>query len=420
MRDLAPKGPWLPYVYAVIAEEAGKGDAAEKLLADALQVDPGHGPSLALVNKLKAERGELDAIKATLADLDAFKDWKSLADVGDALLEAREHADARRAYERSLALMGEAAENDLSRVKRNRLEANAWVESAGFYESVRNMGPGGQLNRLRGIFIKIHPKGCEPKFRHEVSNDTIVSLDFRESRQQLLQPLRGFPLTAIDLGRTRVANIAPLKGMPLEKISLYGTQVSDLAPLAGMPLRELVLDSTMVWDLSPLAGIGLRKLDAQDSKVRDLSPLKGMPLSDLRLGRTGVRDLSPIAGITELRTLKLNNTGVFNLKPLTGLPALTWLDLYGRQNLKDLSPLAKIKSLRNITLAASGVRDISALKGLQLTYFDIGYNKYLQDLTVLDGMPLQRLILPKSAKFNAASKAIIERFRQGDCQVSER
>lgn len=35
-------------------------------------------------------------------------------------------------------------------------------------------------------------------------------------------------------------------------------------------------------------------------------------------------------------------------------------------------------------------------------------------------MPLERLILPKNAKFNAETKAMIERFRQGDCEVSER
>ena len=421
VRDLDPDGPWLPYVHAVIAKETGKLEAAETLLGEALAIDPNHAPSLGLIALIQVARGDVAAAKAKLTDLDGFTDWKSLVDAGDTLLEAREYADARRAYDKAIPLMNQAAEQDLARVKRQRLTANAWVESAGFYESVRGFGPGKQIAKLKEIFIKIHPPGYRAdRFRFETGNDTILSLDFAESGQQLLQPLQGFPLKSLKISRTRVRDLTPLKGMPLESLEAGDIDIDDLSPLAGMPLRRLIVNDTQIHDLKPLEGIGLERLDASSTKVHNLAPLKGMPLSNLRLERTGVKDLSPLEGMP-LYTLKVNNTGVFNLRPLTTLSKLRWLNLYGCQGLRDLSPLSQISILRSLNLAANGaMRDLSALKELPLTEVDIGYNKYVTDLTALTDMPLKRLVVPKYAKLNAETKAMIARFEEAGCDVTWR
>jgi hypothetical protein len=137
-----------------------------------------------------------------------------------ALIEATDQNIRRNVAMKAMELMIEASEQELARVNRSRLAANAWVESAGFYESVRELGPREQLERLRALVVKPHPKGYDPKYRFETSNDTIVSRDFSQTNQQLLQPLQGFPLQALDISRTRVASLEPLDGMPLERLTL--------------------------------------------------------------------------------------------------------------------------------------------------------------------------------------------------------
>jgi len=100
--------------------------------------------------------------------------------------------------------------------------------------------------------------------------------------------------------------------------------VSDLSILAGMPnLTTLYLCRQEISDLTALEGLPLRELYLCDNAVSDISPLEDLPdLEVLYLGSNPLNSLTPLSSLRGLRELNLDFWEWWELEELSPLEGL--------------------------------------------------------------------------------------------------
>ena len=424
-------GPWGAYAEGMLHKERKEFEKAEESFKKALAVDAKHAPSIAALAEVQASLGKLKDAVALIQTVDETTDWRTLMAAGEALYAAEDYRQALAAFEKTREQMGTA--KDVPPQARERVEemlgrASAWVKCEGFWESIRDLPPEEQAERVRSRFEDIH--GRPIQFNCTIKEGVLAEMLVGALR---LQPLRWLPLRKLSLGGEALRDLDPLKGLPLRELVVYAGGVSDLSPLKGMPLSRLDLRQsqhvsdlrpltglkltfldlgmTSVSDLSPLRGMPLARLDLHGTKVSDVAPLHGMPLESLSLAVTPVRDLSPLKGVPveslslhacyeieslaplrgcPIRTLDLSSTKIENLRPLEGM-SVTSLSLRGNYTVRDLTPLKGMPLISLNLDGARGVADIGPLRGMPLRKLDVR-DTAVRDLAPLHGMPLISLI----------------------------
>ncbi len=287
-----------------------------------------------------------------------------------------------------------------------------------------------------------------------VSNSTRISS---------LEPLRGMRLRVVEMGGTKVADLSPLLGMPLESLAINETDVTDLtvlrgtllkrfwgrqlkipdvSPLRGVPLQfvdlagcnlrsidfltespveTLILDGNYISDLSPLRGKPLKSLEMTGSNpVRDFSPLRGTPIENLRIDGIQLEDFTPMLAMPKLERIKVG-VPLLRLLPLRKHPKLKYIAQY---QFGPMRPVAEVwKELETQAIAAGTTLDdyernldllkkrLSPLAGVGTTRIAIRADSFgditldlrdlpIQDLEVLRGLQIHRLILTNTAVAN--------------------
>ena len=411
-------GPWGAYAQGMLHKERKEFEKAEESFKKALSADTKHAPSIAALAQVQSTLGRLKDAVALIETIDGATDWRTLMAAGEALYESEEYKHAQTAFERTQKRMDSA--KDVPADKRQRLEemlgrAGAWVKCEGFWESIRDLPPKEQADRVGSKLRDLHGGGGGIA-SSTIREGVLTGMDVHGV--VYLQPLRGLPLERLglvanplrDLGPLKgmclqnlvcqnclnVDDLAPLKGMPLSRLSLHGCkQVSDLSPLAGAELEELSLASTGVTDLSPLRGMPLKKLSLGGTKVSDIGPLSGMPLEFLDLGGARVHDLRPLKEAPLKKLVLFSCMGIESLEPLRGLP-IEDLDLVATR-IDDLGPLEGMP-LSDLNVRANRVvRDLTPLKGMPLTSLNLDGAGRVVDIGPLQGMPLETLSLQMTA-----------------------
>lgn len=201
-----------------------------------------------------------------------------------------------------------------------------------------------------------------------------VMLRFSGANLTNISALAGLPVTGLYLDSNPVADLSPVKGMPLTEISLAYTQVTDIAVLQGMPLRIAKLPGIPVKSLAPLAGAPLEELNTGGTRIDNLSMLAGLPL----------RGLSIICDAKDI-------------SPLRDMP-LEFLNLGPAMNVENFSVLATLKHLKSLTMFSATIRDLSVLKGLPLERLQLMNCLQALDLRPLKTLPLKVLDVSQVAE----------------------
>ena len=218
----------------------------------------------------------------------------------------------------------------------------------GFYESIKDLPPPHQLDKVKAKLTENHGATIEYTGQPQVSGDRLWRLSFsRRPQLRFIYPLKGLPVEELDLYGTAVEDLSPLKGMPLKKLNIHATRVSDLGPLRGVALTSLACAKTSVSDLSPLQSMKLAHLNCEVAQVSDLTPLEGMPLEYLDCGgdRNNVHSLEPLRGMP-LRELHCKGE-IASLAPLEGMN-LVRLAFTPEKIPKGISVVRQMSSLKHI------------------------------------------------------------------------
>jgi len=229
-----------------------------------------------------------------------------------------------------------------------------------------------------------------PALRAQRVSFSLVKLPTGTYQLSIHQPLR---------------DLSMLKGAPITKLTLFDGPFADLAPIHDLRLVSLDLFGNSVTDLTPLRGMPLRSLFLGGSKIGDLSPLKGLPLRNLYLHNCpNVTDVAALEEITtlEMLTLPVQARHIEALRKLTGLKMLAFrlADSFSLANefpppsstaaefWKEYAANDWINRLRESEFRAK------ILKRLEDGTYDVDLNHSgINDLTILKGAPISRLIL---------------------------
>ncbi|MCJ8331485.1 MAG: hypothetical protein MJH11_16100 [Lentisphaeria bacterium] len=220
--------------------------------------------------------------------------------------------------------------------------------------------------------------------KYSLNNILIKDLELSLSGLPLrdISALQGIPLIKLDLFHTEIKDLSVLNGMSLKYLNLGSRKptafkggmvysgpaymrpnITDISPLRGMPLERLIIYSSSLKDISSLKGMPLKYLDLYSPSLKDISSLKGMPLEYLDLAAK-IIDISVLKKMP-LKHLSLSNIGSYIYDPMKGLQAR--------------------------------ITDISVLKEIPLRSLNIEYTTVI-DISMLEGMPLEKLFLPVTAK----------------------
>ncbi|MDP6358067.1 MAG: protein kinase, partial [Planctomycetota bacterium] len=118
---LSLDAPWGAYAHAYIDFLENDLKAAEGHLNRALEREPDHSPSKALLARLKTLRGEAEEAARLIEDPEKLTDWRTASATGETLYQARRFEEAQVAFGRAAALMKnaqDAAPADQKRVAR--------------------------------------------------------------------------------------------------------------------------------------------------------------------------------------------------------------------------------------------------------------------------------------------------------------
>ncbi len=240
--------------------------------------------------------------------------------------------------------------------------------------------------------------------------------DYRDRDVALLQLRRELKeangLKKLDIGFERLGD----GSIAIDLSGMKG--VNDLSPLAGAPVARLNLNHTSVEDLGPLDKMPLRELDLAYTPVEDLKPLLGKPLETLILHGTSIRDLTALLPFKTLKTLtfpkKARGRSVLDRLDLrkVGFSDDTFtLNEYRRkreekQEEKEKAELrSTVKGLRQKLKKANRVgidqqegnfRFRQQINGDSVAV-SVAYNKGLQDISPLEGMPITELDITGTA-----------------------
>lgn len=245
----------------------------------------------------------------------------------------------------------------------------------------------------------------------------------------------------VDVGNTMFSDLSLFGDAPISALRVDHTLVTDLAPLRGMPIRNLQIAGTNITDLAPLRGMPLTDLRATGAKIINLAPLRDLPLTHLRLdGCPDLTDLSPLADCQTLQSItlppqassfeflrklpklqrigyawdnngpdkstaqfwkeydelgwlrKLQASGL--VKSALRLPDGTWDLDFTNSKLSDLSPLQG-QPVSRLVLHKTAVADLSPLRGMPLKYLNL-WGTPVSDLSPLQDLPLENLILTQT------------------------
>lgn len=213
------------------------------------------------------------------------------------------------------------------------------------------------------------------------------------------------------------AEAPPTESPEEETVSIGGESFAldaDTVVLSGVSLTE--------GELEALAGLeNLTNLSLNGCGLEDVSALAGCEkLTTLSLEDNAIEDISPLSGLRSLRALYLSGNSLGALEPLYGLDGLATLDIRGREITdEELEALQSelpgctiltdepIESVEEITLGGqtftsdvtrlelvgAGVTDISALAVCtRLEYLDVSYNREIDSISVVAGMPNLRVL----------------------------
>ena len=213
------------------------------------------------------------------------------------------------------------------------------------------------------------------------------------------------------------AEAPPTESPEEETVSIGGESFAldaDTVVLSGVSLTE--------GELEALAGLeNLTNLSLNGCGLEDVSALAGCEkLTTLSLEDNAIEDISPLSGLRSLRALYLSGNSLGALEPLYGLDGLATLDIRGREITdEELEALQSelpgctiltdepIESVEEITLGGqtftsdvtrlelvgAGITDISALAVCtRLEYLDVSYNREIDSISVVAGMPNLRVL----------------------------
>jgi len=333
--QVMPDGPWGHYALGAVALAKKDHETARKHLEEALRLDPAHKPSSVFLAQVQSASGELVKWEKVAAEADQSKDWRTLIAAGDALFSAQRNRPAIAAYQRALTLLENEPgipEPTRAELKDKLARASACLKMEGFWDSILNLPPEEQKNRIEGKLRDLYGSDASVGCVIQKGGFQGVALGYGD-KVRWLDPLRGLPLTSLACGGTRVSDLSPLKGLPLRELDCQSTPVSDLSALKGMPLTSLNCANTGIADLGPLRGMELIFFHCGGTRVADLKPLQGMPLKTLICNVALVNDLTALRGMP-LESLNIGYLGVTDLTPLTGI-RLKQLTL---QSKKQLTP----------------------------------------------------------------------------------
>lgn len=89
-------------------------------------------------------------------------------------------------------------------------------------------------------------------------------------------------------------------------------------------------------------------------------------LKYLRVRATGLTDYSFVSDMPQLEALLASKTHLTDLTPLAGCTNLQWLELADCEELRDLSPLKDLPNLKYLNISNTAVTDLSVLDHLPL------------------------------------------------------
>lgn len=167
-----------------------------------------------------------------------------------------------------------------------------------------------------------------------------------------------------ELGKSSGATITPDDMATLTSLWATGAGIRDLTGLEqATSLGQLGLHHNEVVDLTPLSSLG--------------------SLAYLYMGWNGVLDVSPLASLPSLRVLVLPNNPIGDLRPLSGASGLERLEIdYAPVAFSDVRALPFFRNLKGLGVSGLGLEDLSVLAGLPLERLNVS-DSPLSDLSPL-------------------------------------
>ena len=205
-------------------------------------------------------------------------------------------------------------------------------------------------------------------------------------------------LTFVSCRDTRVSDLSPLTGMPVTELYCENTSVTDLSPLKGMPLKVLRCDFKPERDAEILRSLKtLETINEKPAKEfwKDIDGGAGPPLDDAWVKRVAALPAEKQAAVV-VAELKVRNpdfdgraTPTVENGVVTGLDFLT-------DDVRDVAPVRALAGLKSLRCCGSQpgkgrLWNLAPLKGMRLTTLSCYNNTLVDDLSPLQGMPLQEL-----------------------------
>ncbi len=150
--------------------------------------------------------------------------------------------------------------------------------------------------------------------------------------------------------------------------------------------QNYTLDLSAIRGLKNLTSLNLNYYVTTTSDLVHLSGLNS--LTNLSLSTYKVRDLTPIGNIPNLEELTLTIGVDLKMKPLNNLKKLHTLYVHNNSmtNLNNYSEL-NIPNLTTLSIAGCKLNDINGIANMRnLTKLNLGYNKNINDISVLSGL----------------------------------
>jgi internalin A len=129
-------------------------------------------------------------------------------------------------------------------------------------------------------------------------------------------------------------------------------------------------------------------------QIKDISVLSSfVNLTLLDVTFNALTDISALSGLTKLTSLKLGGNQISDINALAELTNLTELYIWGNPDICDIGALSVMTDLTGLYINGTGVSDISMLLDMKKLKTLNMSNCRVTDISVLAGLPIDRLML---------------------------
>lgn len=177
----------------------------------------------------------------------------------------------------------------------------------------------------------------------------------------------------------------------MEYINFGYNEISDVTSLSSMKkLKEINFEFNNITNIDSISDSpNLSKIIFYNNNITDISKLNNIPnLTSMYMAMNKIADISSIKNFAKLTIVDFFGNEIKNIEPVASLLQLTDLNLGYNKYIEDITPIKDLKNIINLNLSTNNISDISIISNLKNTNLK---DLYLYDNKIVNISPISSI-----------------------------